>query len=184
MITRDTPGYAIGGLSGGEDKERFWQIVSLCTDHLPTAKPRYSMGVGYAIDLVVCSALGVDMYDCVFPTRTGRFGNALTPHGTLQLRNQCYANDERPIDSECECIACKRYTRSMIHSMVAKETVACNLVSIHNLAYQMRLMRGIRESIEKDCFPAFIKEFFAKLYPSVKPPQWAVNALQSVNVYL
>lgn len=110
MIQRDTPGYAIGGLSGGEEKDKFWRIVSVCTDYLPEWKPRYSMGVGYAVDLVVCSALGVDMYDCVFPTRTGRFGNALTPKGTVQLRNRRYANDDRPIDPECECVACQRYT--------------------------------------------------------------------------
>jgi queuine tRNA-ribosyltransferase len=110
MIKRDTPGYAIGGLSGGEEKDRFWRVVDLCTDYLPVEKPRYSMGVGYAVDLVVCSALGVDMFDCVFPTRTGRFGNALTARGTIQLRNQMYANDSRPIDADCNCVACKRYT--------------------------------------------------------------------------
>lgn len=109
MIKRDLPGYAIGGLSGGEEKDQFWRMVTLSTDYLPENKPRYCMGVGYAVDLVVCTALGVDMYDCVFPTRTGRFGNALTPFGTVSLRQQRYANDPLPIDPNCNCITCQNY---------------------------------------------------------------------------
>ena len=110
MTKRDLPGYAIGGLSGGEEKDKFWRMVTLCTDQLPERKPRYCMGVGYAVDLMVCVALGVDMFDCVFPTRTGRFGNALTPHGTLALRNVEYARDTRPLDEHCQCVACKNFS--------------------------------------------------------------------------
>lgn len=110
MVKRDLPGYAIGGLSGGEEKQKFWRMVSVSTDYLPDNKPRYCMGVGYALDLVVCCALGVDMFDCVFPTRTGRFGNALTKHGSINLRNQKYASDHGPIEKECDCIACTSYT--------------------------------------------------------------------------
>ena len=90
MIRRNTPGYAIGGLSGGEEKGDFWKVVDQCTDYLPKEKPRYCMGVGYAVDLVVCSALGVDMYDCVFPTRTARFGTALVKTGSLKLTQEMY----------------------------------------------------------------------------------------------
>ncbi|KAJ3208785.1 Queuine tRNA-ribosyltransferase catalytic subunit 1, partial [Clydaea vesicula] len=97
MIKRDCSGYAIGGLSGGESKDQFWRIVSLCTDLLPKDKPRYCMGVGYAEDLVVCSALGVDMYDCVFPTRTARFGNALTRKGAFDLKKSTFETDTTPI---------------------------------------------------------------------------------------
>jgi len=85
LIARDAPGYAIGGLAGGEDKADFWKVVDFCTDHLPKHKPRYLMGVGYPIDLLVCSCLGVDMFDCVYPTRTARFGTALTRFGNLKL---------------------------------------------------------------------------------------------------
>ena len=111
MIKRDCPGYAIGGLSGGESKDEFWRIVSLCTDHLPEWKPRYCMGVGYSEDLVVCSALGVDMYDCVFPTRTARFGTALTRKGGLKLKKKEYLNDFQKLDPDCSCPTCTTYTR-------------------------------------------------------------------------
>lgn len=109
MISRNLPGYAIGGLSGGEEKDKFWRIVNLCTDKLPQDKPIYCMGVGYALDLVVCVALGVDMFDCVFPTRTARFGSALTRFGSMNLTMKKYETDFRPIDEECGCIACKNY---------------------------------------------------------------------------
>jgi tRNA-guanine family transglycosylase len=184
MVKRNTPGYAIGGLSGGEEKSQFWRVVTLCTDLLPLLKPRYCMGVGYALDLVVCSALGVDMYDCVFPTRTGRFGNALTRYGSLSLKQTKYAKDIRPIDPDCPCIACKNYTRAFLHRIVAKETVASTLISIHNITYQMRLMKGIRQSIEEDRFPDFIRQFCRDLFPNSDIPQWAVEAFRSVNVEL
>ncbi|NXH02841.1 TGT ribosyltransferase, partial [Loxia leucoptera] len=108
MTQRDVPGFAIGGLSGGEAKARFWRAVKLSTEHLPRDKPRYLMGVGYATDLVVCVALGCDMFDCVFPTRTARFGSALVPWGSLQLKNQRFAKDFRPIDADCGCPTCQR----------------------------------------------------------------------------
>ncbi|ORX78979.1 Queuine tRNA-ribosyltransferase [Basidiobolus meristosporus CBS 931.73] len=185
MVARDLPGYAIGGLSGGEEKDQFWRIVSLCTDYLPDNKPRYCMGVGYAEDLVVCSALGVDMYDCVFPTRTARFGNALLDSGSMNLKNARYAEDFQPIDPECPCMTCKNYTRSYLHSIVTKETVGCHLLSIHNIAYQMQLMKRVRQSIVDDRFPDFLKEFMYTRYNKAgKYPEWIVNALKSVNVEL
>lgn len=108
MTQRDVPGFAIGGLSGGEDKELFWRTVKFSTERLPTHKPRYLMGVGYDTDLVVCVALGCDMFDCVFPTRTARFGSALGPWGSLQLKNRQFAKDFRPIDEDCDCPTCRR----------------------------------------------------------------------------
>ncbi|ORX97085.1 Queuine tRNA-ribosyltransferase [Basidiobolus meristosporus CBS 931.73] len=185
MVARDLPGYAIGGLSGGEEKDQFWRIVTLCTDYLPDDKPRYCMGVGYAEDLVVCSALGVDMYDCVFPTRTARFGNALLVTGSMNLKNARYANDFRPIDPECPCLTCKHYTRSYLHTIATKETVGCHLLSIHNIAFQMQLMKRLRQSIVEDRFPEFLRDFMYKRYKKAgKYPQWIVNALGSVNVEL
>ena len=103
LIEKDLPGYAIGGLCGGEDKDNFWRIVSHCTDKLPWDKPRYLMGVGYPVDLVVCACLGVDMFDCVFPTRTARFGHAFTSHGFMKLRKEEMKNDLGPIEEGCEC---------------------------------------------------------------------------------
>ncbi|XP_021239456.1 queuine tRNA-ribosyltransferase catalytic subunit 1, partial [Numida meleagris] len=108
MTQRDVPGFAIGGLSGGEDKALFWRTVKLSTERLPPHKPRYLMGVGYDTDLVVCVALGCDMFDCVFPTRTARFGSALVPWGSLQLKNRQFAKDFRPIDEDCDCPTCQR----------------------------------------------------------------------------
>ncbi|KAH6598620.1 hypothetical protein BASA50_003656 [Batrachochytrium salamandrivorans] len=165
MVKRNANGYAIGGLSGGESKDTFWRIVSLCTDLLPENKPRYCMGVGYGEDLVVCSALGVDMYDCVFPTRTARFGNALTRSGALKLRHRQYERDFRPIEEHCECFTCKNHTRSHLHRLMhARETVGCHLVSIHNIAYQMQLMSSIRDSITRDDFPTFIRQYMHTYY--------------------
>lgn len=97
------PGYAIGGLAGGESKDDFWRIVHLCTDILPKDKPRYLMGVGYPVDLIICACLGVDMFDCVFSTRTARFGSAFTKHGFLKLGNSKCAKEFKPIDENCEC---------------------------------------------------------------------------------
>ncbi|GJM98748.1 hypothetical protein PR202_ga15785 [Eleusine coracana subsp. coracana] len=106
--------YAIGGLSGGEDKESFWRVVAQCTAGLPDNKPRYVMGVGYPLDIVVCSALGADMYDCVYPTRTARFGTALVPEGVLKLKQNAMATDERPIDPTCSCMLSRDLHMSIV----------------------------------------------------------------------
>ncbi|CAG0917085.1 unnamed protein product [Notodromas monacha] len=137
LLLRDVAGYAIGGLSGGEEKADFWRMVTLSTGILPRDKPRYLMGVGVAADLVVCVALGVDMFDCVFPTRTARFGSALVDSGNLYLKHKRFAKDFSPIDPECECSTCKRHTRAFLHSVVTVEASACHLLSVHNIAYQV-----------------------------------------------
>jgi queuine tRNA-ribosyltransferase catalytic subunit len=103
LVSKELPGYAIGGLCGGEDKERFWRVVKFCTDRLPWDKPRYLMGVGYPVDLVVCACLGVDMFDCVFPTRTARFGTVFTSKGFLKLRREEMKEDLSPIEEGCLC---------------------------------------------------------------------------------
>jgi len=114
MAKRNLPGYAIGGLAGGEDKEDFWKTVKICTDLLPDNKPRYVMGIGYAEDLMVCSLLGADMFDCVFATRTARFGCALSKYGMIKLRKNEFADDFSPISEDCYCYTCKNYTRSYL----------------------------------------------------------------------
>ncbi|XP_018574043.1 queuine tRNA-ribosyltransferase catalytic subunit [Anoplophora glabripennis] len=181
-IKRNVHGYAIGGLSGGESKDEFWKIVNLCTDLLPKDKPRYLMGVGFAVDLVVCCALGVDMFDCVFPTRTARFGCGLTMTGQINLKKNIYARDFNPIDKECTCNTCKNYTRAFLHGIVTSHTVACHLLTEHNVAFQLRLMRNIRESIHEDRFPAFVSNFMLDLYPDKNYPTWIRDSLKAVNI--
>eukprot|EP00897_Mesotaenium_endlicherianum_P002042 jgi/Mesen1/1866/ME000143S00917 len=170
--------YAIGGLAGGEDKECFWRVVAQCAAGLPDDKPRYVMGVGYPLDIVVCSALGADMYDCVYPTRTARFGTALVPqaratchslpaatcHGVLKLKQAAMASDFRPIDPDCSCMVCKRYTRAYLHSLVTRDPVGAHLVSYHNIAHMMQV--GARRlltlqlpppPVSNFCWPPYIR---------------------------
>ena len=192
MIARDTPGIAIGGLSGGEAKDDYCQVVETCTSMLPENKPRYVMGIGYPEDLVVSVALGADMFDCVWPTRTARFGNAITRYGILNLRHAKYASDFGPVEKGCECACCKAgegglgVTRAFVHHVAAKETVGAHLLTIHNVWYQLALMRRVREAIIADRFPAFVKEFFSDLHGGdrTKYPAWAVDALKRVGVNL
>jgi queuine tRNA-ribosyltransferase len=193
MVDRDTPGIAIGGLSGGEAKDDFCRVVATCTELLPDLKPRYVMGIGYPEDLVVSVALGADMFDCVWPTRTARFGNAITRNGVLNLKQAKYSDDFGPIEPGCGCPCCRPagedgaidITRAFVHHNAAKETVAAHLLTIHNVWYQLNLMREAREAIIQDKFPAFVKAFFQALYPdSQSYPSWAVNALRGVGIDL
>lgn len=193
MAARDTPGVAIGGLSGGEAKEEYCKVVETCTSLLPEGKPRYVMGVGFPEDLLVSMALGADMFDCVWPTRTARFGNAVTSTGTLNLRHKSYAYDFGAIDEGCGCVCCKSeedgglgITRAFIHHTAAKETVGAHLLSMHNVHYLLSMMGEARQAILEDRYPAFLKGWFAKLYAGdkTKYPQWAVGALRGVGVDL
>lgn len=184
LLKRDVAGYAIGGLSGGESKDDFWPMVDISTDLLPKNKPRYLMGVGFAVDLVVCSALGCDMFDCVFPTRTARFGCALVMGGQLNLKNTEFCYDFNPIEDDCPCSTCRRYTRAYLHHIVKQETVACHLVSVHNVNFQMRLMKSIRDNIKAGTFVSFVKAFMKRFYPKGDYPGWVVDALAAVNIHL
>ena len=190
MIKRNTPGYAIGGLAGGEDKDKFWKVVEHNAIRLPYNKPRYCMGVGYATDLVICVALGVDMFDCVYPTRTARFGVALAlcKSGSIRLRNAEYNNDKTPIELNCKCECCINYTKSYLHYLL-KETnpLAAQLISIHNVAFMMRLMRNMRESIIKgnEEYDKWINNFMKITYSNYNNyPKWAIEALQVAGVIL
>jgi tRNA-guanine transglycosylase len=184
LIKRDLPGYAIGGLSGGEEKDQFWKIVNLCTDHLPKQKPRYCMGVGFPLDLVVCVAMGVDMFDCVYPCRTARFGTALVENGTMKLKNKQYTDDFEPMDSGVECFVNKKFTRAFIHNLVTKEQVGSNLVTYHNIAYQMTLMKKMRAAIKEGTFERFVQKFMWDQFPKQDYPKWATDALTEVGIRL
>ncbi|KAH8982913.1 Queuine tRNA-ribosyltransferase [Lactarius hatsudake] len=174
-------GYAIGGLSGGEEKG----IIRQCAEKLPADKPRYSMGIGFAEDLLVCVALGVDMADCVFPTRTARFGVALTFNGPLNLKLGKHAKDFNPIDSTCPCPTCSDgMSRAMLHHTVTHETAAAHAVTLHNLAFQARVLGQARDAIMNDTFPTYLRRFFAGYFGDVGYPEWCVNALRSVGVDL
>lgn len=184
LIHRDLPGYAIGGLSGGESKDDFWKIVTLCTDRLPADKPRYLMGVGFPVDLVVCVALGVDQFDCVYPSRTARFGTALVRTGVLHLKASQYELDFRPIEEDCGCMVCKNYTRSYLHALARKEQLGGQLLTYHNIAYQMRLMKDLRAAIIDGSFPNFVQRFMELQYPDGKYDGWVIDALASVGIRL
>ena len=190
MLARDTPGIAIGGLSGGEAKDDYCKVVETCTALFPELKPRYVMGIGYPEDLVVSVALGADMFDCVWPTRTARFGNAITKYGMLKLRQASFAEDFAPIEEGCGCVCCRQdedgleVTRAFVHHNVGKETVSAHLLTIHNVYYQLNLMREVREAIIADKFPEYVKLFFNRLYPKKTYPDWAISALRTVGVDL
>lgn len=142
MVARDMPGYAIGGLAGGEDKDSFWRVVAHNCQRLPANKPRYLMGVGYPLDLVVCVALGVDMFDCVYPTRTARFGVALVSTGSIRLKAEEFGKSLEKVDVHCECSCCRHYTRAALHMMFKdNNALAAQLLTTHNVAYMMNLMR-------------------------------------------
>lgn len=191
LIKRNLPGYAIGGLAGGEKKDDFWQVVNCCCEYLPQNKPRYLMGVGYPQDLVVCALLGVDMFDCVFATRTARFGTGFTHKGFLKLKNETNKFDFRPIEPSCDCEVCQKYTRAYFYFQFPKNERAVNLISFHNVYYLLSLMKRLRTAIIEGSVNEFVKKFFEDLYEdeinkngekSDKYPQWVKDALTSAGV--
>ena len=188
FLNRDNkiPGYAIGGLAGGESKDDFWKVVHQCCRALPDDKPRYLMGVGYPLDLVICTALGVDMYDCVYPTRTARFGVALVQAGqTLRLRNHECQNDDRPIDDKCRCQACQYYSRGQLHTLLkANNPLAATLMTHHNITYMMTLVTDMRNAIQQHCYKDFCHNFIQQhfSYTNDKIPQWVLDALNAAGI--
>lgn len=177
MTKYDLCGFAIGGLSGGEDKPNFTKIVKKSASILPWNKPRYCMGVGYLDDILVCIYHGVDMFDCVYPTRTARFGNAITATENLNLRQKKFENDFRPIDETCDCYACLNYSRSYLHTIVTKVPSACHLLTIHNMRFYMSFMEKVRISIANNTFGEFLKDHFLAKYPE-GIPDWISGSLQ------
>ena len=181
-IKRDTPGFAIGGLSGGESKDQFWRVVSQCTQRLPELKPRYVMGVGYPLDILCCVSLGADMFDCVYPTRTARFGTALVWNGQMRLSHSSFKNDTRVIDPECTCRGCSqlKVSRAYLNPLAGKEPVAARIISEHNIVFMMTLMKKARAAIESGRFEQFMGNFLTNMFPkekNVRPPRWVRECL-------
>ena len=163
LINLDFPGYAIGGISVGEPKEEFLDILNYTTPLLPKNKPRYLMGVGTPDYLIEAALAGIDMCDCVLPTRIARNGTAMTWNGKVVVRNNTYAQDFRPLDDECDCYTCKNYTRAYIRHLVkANEILGVRLLSLHNLRFLTKLMERVREEIEYDNLLNFRHDFYKK----------------------
>ena len=168
IASLDTPGIAIGGLSVGETKAEMHTTLDVVTPLLPEGKPRYLMGVGTPEDLINGVARGVDIFDCVLPTRLARHHSAFAPEGRLNLMNVTFARDERPVDETCDCYTCRTFTRAYIrHLIVARELLAGTLLSIHNLRALIRLMEQIRGYIAEGMFEARVPELLSR---------WANNA--------
>ncbi len=160
LVELDLPGYAIGGVSVGEPKEAMQRIVAHTPHRLPDAKPRYLMGVGTPEDLVEGVAAGVDMFDCVMPTRNARNGHLFTRFGDLKIRNARHKSDERPLDPTCACPTCGGFSRAYLHHLDrCGEMLGPMLASVHNLHYYVNLMREVREALDAGEFPAFAKRF-------------------------
>ena len=163
LIKLDFPGYAIGGISVGEPKEEFLDILNYTAPLMPENKPRYLMGVGTPDYLVEAAIAGIDMCDCVIPTRLARHGTAFTSKGKIVVRNASYERDFNPLDDECDCYTCKNYTRAYIRHLVkTNEILGIRLLSIHNIKFLTNLMDKVRIEIERDNLGSFRKEFYRK----------------------
>ena len=163
LIALDFPGYAIGGISVGEPKEEFLKILKYTTPLMPKDKPRYLMGVGTPDYLIEAALAGIDMCDCVLPTRIARNGTAMTWNGKVVVRNATYERDWGPVDKECDCYTCKNYSRAYIrHLIKANEILGVRLLSIHNLRFLTKLMERVRIEIENDNLLNFKNEFYKK----------------------
>jgi queuine tRNA-ribosyltransferase len=157
LVELDLPGYAIGGLSVGEPRQHTRDIIESTLPFLPAGKPRYVMGVGYPEEIVEYAAMGVDMMDCVIPTRAARHGLLFTSEGRMNIKNQCYAEDQNPPDPACRCMVCRRYTRAYLrHLAMAKEPLGGALNSIHNLSIYLDTMRSVRDAISRGNLPELL----------------------------
>ena len=158
-------GYSIGGTSVGEDKDTMYKMIDYAIEYLPTDKPRYLMGVGDPIDIIEGVIRGVDMFDCVLPTRIARHGNAFTRNGKINIKNAKYKEDFTPIEEDCDCYACKHYTKAYIrHLIVANETFGQRLLSIHNIRFLTKLTEDLRIAIKEDNVLEYKDKFMEKYY--------------------
>lgn len=165
LIKIDFPGYSIGGLSVGESKKEMYEMLEYLNPLMPQDKPRYLMGVGSPDDLIIGAINGIDMFDCVLPTRIARHGTAMTSSGKVVIKNKEYERNMEPLDPECDCHVCKNYTKSYIrHLFKAEEILGQRLVTYHNLYFLKKLMKDIREAIKADRLLDFKDEFFNKYY--------------------
>ncbi len=155
-------GYAVGGLAVGEGQETMFATLETTLPHLPTDKPRYLMGVGKPADIVGAVARGIDMFDCVIPTRSGRTAQAFTRFGQVNMRNARHADDPRPLDEACQCPACRQFSRGYVHHLIkSEEILGLMLLTWHNLNYYQDLMRGLREAISEGRLSQFVMDFQA-----------------------
>ena len=166
ICAHELDGYALGGLSVGEPKEAMMEVIDRTVPKLPKDKPVYLMGVGAPEDLVACAGLGVDMFDCVLPTRMARNGTLFTSTGRLNIRNARYADDQAPVDETCDCLSCRRYSRAYLrHLFMARELLAYRLNTIHNLHYVLGLMADLRDAIARDQYDDFARGFWSQRMP-------------------
>jgi len=165
LVKMDFDGYSIGGTSVGEDKPTMYRMVEMSTKHLPSDKVRYLMGVGDPIDIIENTIRGIDIFDCVSPTRLARHGHAYTKFGKINLKNAKYKEDFSPVDEHCDCYTCKNYTKSYIkHLINANETFGARLLSIHNIRYLIKIAEDLREAIKNDTILEYRKEFIKNYY--------------------
>ncbi len=165
LVALDFPGYAVGGLSVGEPKDMMCDLLAFTTQFLPKDKPRYLMGVGSPDYLLEAVLRGIDMCDCVLPTRIARNGTATTSQGKVVVRNATYERDFSPLDPNCDCYTCRNYTRAYIHHLIkAKEILGARLITLHNLRFLTRLMEQVRKEIENDNLLTFVKKFYQEYY--------------------
>lgn len=157
----DFAGYSIGGLSVGEPKSEMYRVLDFTTPLLPEDKPRYLMGVGTPDALIEGVMRGVDMFDCVLPTRIARNGTTMTSKGRLVVKNAAYARDFRPLDEKCDCYTCRNYSRAYLrHLIKSNETFGLRLTSYHNLYFLLNLMKNVRQAIREDNLLEFKEQFF------------------------
>jgi queuine tRNA-ribosyltransferase len=157
-------GYAVGGLGLGEDRKAMLEVLEVCAGFLPQDSPRYLMGMGTPEDIVEAVSRGMDMFDCVLPTRNGRNGTLYTRRGKIRIKNSRYAEDPRPVDLDCACYTCRTYSRAYLrHLFLARELLVYRLNSIHNLYYYQHLMEEIRGAVRTDTFSMFRDRFYANL---------------------
>ncbi len=163
LVEMNFPGYAIGGLSVGEPKSAMFEMTQLCCEILPTNKPRYLMGVGKPTDLLQGIELGIDMFDCIMPTRNGRNGTAFTSRGQIVIKNAKFRDDFTPLDEKCNCYTCRTFTRAYLrHLFNAQEILVLRLISLHNVYFYLRLMAAARRAIMKNDFLSFKKKFLSE----------------------
>ena len=161
IVELDLPGYAIGGLSVGEPKEIMYEVMDDCVDYLPADKPRYLMGVGRPDCLFEGVERGIDMFDCVLPTRIARHGMAMTSQGRVNIKNAKYERDFTPLDPNCDCYTCRNYSKAYLrHLFKSDEILSSMLMTTHNLHFLVNTMAGIRKAIEEDRFLEYKKEFY------------------------
>ena len=165
LVKMDFPGYSIGGLSVGETKQEQYKVLDYLKDALPKDKPRYLMGVGTPDDIIEGVIRGIDMFDCVHPTRLARHGGAMTSVGRISIKSKVYEKDMTPLDIDCDCKVCKTYTKSYLrHLFKSQESLGQRLISYHNLYFLKTLSTNIRNAIQNDCLGDFKEDFFKKYY--------------------